>query len=244
VRTVEEAVADAAHVQENSPENLEGKRAVFAKLDAVAAPDTVLASSSSAIPASKFTETLKGRGRCLVAHPINPPFLVPAVELVPAPWTEPGTIERTRAMMVRIGQAPMVMGKEIDGFIMNRLQAALLHEAFRLVEGGYASAEDIDVGIRKGIGLRWAFMGPFETIDLNAPAGIKDYVARYEGAMRNIAMTQKEPPVWAGPLVDRIDAERAQRLPRTELANRQRWRDRRLMALLRHFAQADKEIGT
>ena len=244
VRTIQEAVADANHVQENTPEILEGKKAIFAKLDAVAAPDTVLASSSSAIGASLFTEELKGRGRCLVAHPINPPYLIPAVELVPSPWTEPGTIERTRAMMVQLGQAPMVMGREIEGFIMNRLQTALLQEAFRLVEGGYASVEDIDVGIRKGIGLRWAFMGPFETIDLNAPAGVTDYVARYEAALRSIALSQKEPPVWAGPLASRVESERRQRLPKEELANRQRWRDRRLMSLLRHLALADKEIGT
>jgi 3-hydroxyacyl-CoA dehydrogenase len=244
VRTIEEALADASHVQENAPENLDAKRTLFAKLDSVAAPDTVLASSSSAIPGSQFTEGLKGRGRCLIAHPINPPFLVPAVELVPTPWTEPATVERTRALMVRIGQSPMVMGKEIEGFIMNRLQAALLQEAFRLVQGGFANVEDIDTGIRKGLGLRWAFMGPFETIDLNAPGGVTDYIARYEGALRSIAMTQKEPPVWGGPLGQQVELERKQRLPREELATRQRWRDRRLMALLRHLALADKEIGT
>jgi 3-hydroxyacyl-CoA dehydrogenase len=127
---------------------------------------------------------------------------------------------------------------------MNRLQAALLQEAFRLVEGGFASVEDIDTGIRKGLGLRWALMGPFETIDLNAPGGVTDYVARYEGALRKIALTQKEPPVWAGPLAEKVEGERKRRLPREELATRQRWRDRRLMALLRHLAQADKEIGS
>jgi len=244
VRTIAEALADAVHVQENAPETLEAKRSLFAKLDAAAAPDTVLASSSSAIVPSLFTETLKGRGRCLVAHPINPPYLVPAVELVPAPWTEPAIVERTRALMVRIGQAPMVMGRELDGFIINRLQGALLQEAFRLVEGGYASIEDVDIGIRKGIGLRWAFMGPFETIDLNAPGGVVDYVARYGPALNRIAQTQKEPAAWAGALAERIGADRSHRLPRAELAARQRWRDRRLMALLRHLEEADKEIGT
>ena len=244
VRTLDEAVADAQHVQENGPENLEVKKGIFAQLDAAASQDTVLASSSSAITASQFTEGLKGRGRCLIAHPINPPFLVPAVELVPAPWTEPATVERTRALMVRIGQAPMVMGKEIEGFIMNRLQAALLQEAFRLVAGGYAAVEDVDIGIRKGLGLRWGLMGPFETIDLNAPGGVLDYVSRYEGALRSIALGQKEPPVWAGALAEQIDGQRRSRLPKEELANRQRWRDRRLMALLRHLAQADKEIGS
>ncbi len=244
VRTIEEACASAVHVQENVPEDLELKRKTFLTLEAYAPADAVLASSSSAIPPSQFTENLRTRGRCLVAHPINPPYLIPAVELVPAPWTEPPIIEQTRSLMARIGQSPMVMGQEIDGFIINRLQAALLHEAFRLVEGGFATVEDVDVGIRKGIGLRWAFMGPFETIDLNAPGGVPDYVQRYGSAMKRIGESQMRLADWSGALTEKVTADRNRRLPRTELANRQRWRDRRLMALLRHLVQADKDLGT
>ena len=93
-------------------------------------------------------------------------------------------VERTRAFLVAAGHAPIVMQRELDGFIMNRLQGALLEEAFRLVDEGYASAEDVDIGIRDGLALRWSFMGPFETIDLNAPAGVRDYVERYESHLR------------------------------------------------------------
>ncbi len=241
--TIESALEGAQHAQENVPEDLEAKRIIFAELDKVAAPDTVLASSSSAILPSRFTESLASRHRCLVAHPINPPYLVPAVELVPASWTEPAILERTRALMSAIGQAPIVMRRELDGFIMNRLQGALLHEAFRLVAQGYATTEDIDAGICKGIGLRWAFMGPFETIDLNAPGGVRDYVARYEGLYRHIAKSQTEPTPWSGPLSERVEAELSRKTPRARLAERQQWRDRRLMALLRHLAQDEKEIG-
>ena len=120
------------------------------------------------------------------------------------------------------------MRRELDQFIMNRLQGALLHEAFRLVAEGYASSEDVDAGICKGIGLRWAFMGPFETIDLNAPGGIRDYVDRYEGLYRTLAQSQAVPVPWSGELLDRIEAERCRRLPREDLAERQEWRDRRL----------------
>ena len=84
------------------------------------------------------------------------------------------------------GHAPIVMKRELDGFVMNRLQGALLEEAFRLVEQGYAGVEDVDVGIREGLALRWSFMGPFETIDLNAPAGVRDYAARYQGIYSGI----------------------------------------------------------
>jgi 3-hydroxyacyl-CoA dehydrogenase len=244
VRTIEEAAGGATYVQESGPEKLEIKRELFAKLDALAPPDAVLASSSSAITPSQFTENLKGRGRCLVAHPVNPPYLVPAVELVSSPWTSPATVENARKTMVAIGQAPMILNKEIDGFVVNRLQAALLHEAFRLVEAGVCSTADVDTAVAKGLGLRWAFMGPFETIDLNAPGGVGDYIARYEAMLRNMVMTQKEPATWAGPLAQKVENERARRLPRADLPGRHRWRDRRLMSLLRHLAQADKEIGT
>ena len=168
--TLESALAGAVHVQENTPEDVEVKRAVFARLDAVAPPDAVLASSTSAILPSAFTENLKGRARCLVVHPINPPYLIPAAEVVPAPWTDPAIVERAAKFLRAAGHAPIVMKREIDGFVMNRLQGALLEEAFRLVEQGYAGVEDVDVGIREGLALRWSFMGPFETIDLNAPA--------------------------------------------------------------------------
>jgi L-gulonate 3-dehydrogenase len=242
--SLEEVLSGAVHVQENAPEDVEIKRQVFAKLDAAVDGQAVLASSSSAILPSNFTAGLTGRSRCLVAHPINPPYLVPAVELVPAPWTEPEVVERTRRRLATIGQAPIVMRRELDGFIMNRLQGALLHEAFRLVAEGYASTEDVDAGICEGIGLRWAFMGPFETIDLNAPGGVRDYVARYGGLYRTIAQSQTAAVPWSGELLDRIEAERRRRLPRADLADRQRWRDRRLMALAVHKANADKDIGS
>ena len=108
-------------------------------LDAHAPPDAVLASSTSAIPASQFTEALAGRARCLVAHPVNPPHLVPVVELCGAPWTSPATIERRDARDADVGQVPVVVRREIDGFILNRLQGALLSEAMRLVGEGYVS---------------------------------------------------------------------------------------------------------
>lgn len=240
--SLEEALDGAIHVQENSPEEVETKRVLFAKLDAVAGPNTVLASSSSGIVPSLFTESLAGRNRCLVAHPINPPYLVPAVELVPAPWTDAATMAKTRALMEAIGQAPMTMTREIDGFIMNRLQGALLQEAFRLVADGYASAEDVDIGIRKGLGLRWAFMGPFETIDLNAPGGVADYVARYGGMYRKLWPSQTKMADWDA-LAPKLEAERKSRLPRGDLDQRQQWRDRRLMALLRHLSDAERDIG-
>jgi 3-hydroxyacyl-CoA dehydrogenase len=217
------------------------KIAVFRELDALTGPDTVIASSTSALLPSAFTETLPGRHRCLVIHPINPPYLVPAVEIVPAPWTSPETVERAAQLMRGAGQAPIVMKRELDGFVMNRLQGALLQEAFRLVADGYASVEDVDVGIRDGLGLRWAFMGPFETIDLNAPGGVADYIARYDGLYRNLWASQQHVVSWPEASAA-IEAERRAALPADRLAAHAAWRDRRLMALLAHKRAAAREI--
>ncbi len=173
------ALHGTVHIQENAPETLETKRRVFAQLDAAAPPDAIIASSSSALLPSAFVAELPGRRRCLVAHPLNPPHLVPAVEIVPAPDTDPEVVARCAALMRRIGQSPIVLTREIEGFVMNRLQGALLEEAFRLIDAGIVSASDLDVALKDGLGLRWSFMGPVETIDLNAPGGVSDFVGRY-----------------------------------------------------------------
>lgn len=244
VESLAEALDGADYAQESAPETLEVKRALFAELDRVAAASTILASSSSAIRPSLFTEDLAGRARCLVVHPINPPYLVPAVEVVPAPWTAPEVVERARALMTAIGQEPIVMRRELDGFLMNRLQGALLEEAFRLVASGACTAEDVDIGIRSGLALRWAFMGPFETIDLNAPAGIRDYVGRYQGMYAGMHPDMCVRVEWDGPVLDAIEADRRQRLAASDIATRSLWRDRRLMALLRHKRAANDTYGS
>ncbi len=240
--TAQDALAGAIHAQESTPERVEIKREVYAMLDALADPGTVLASSTTALLPSSFTEGLKGRARCIVAHPINPPYVIPAVEVVPAPWTAPEVVARTAALLRAVGHVPVVMQKELDGFLVNRLQGALLHEAFRLVAEGYAGVEDIDACLRDGLALRWSFIGPFETIDLNAPGGVRDYVARYGPAFARIA-AGVQPIDWTGAVLDHVEAQRRDQLPATALAARTAWRDRRLMALAAHKQKASKDIG-
>lgn len=229
---LEDALTAVDHVQENAPEKLEIKKEIWADLDRLAPESAVLASSTSALLPSAFSESLKGRHRCLVAHPINPPSLIPAVEVVPAPWTDPEIAERTAHLMERIGQTPIRMKREIDGFLMNRLQGALLQEAFRLVDQGIASPEDVDIGVRDGLAPRWALMGPFETIDLNAPGGVRDYVARYQGMYVNMAPSQRDITDWSGTALEQIETERRAALPLDEIPHAQARRDSRLMALM------------
>ncbi len=183
-QSLEDAVGDADYVQENTSEKPDIKSEVYRMLDEAAPAHCILASSTSTIQTSRFSEGLKGKHRCIVAHPVNPPHVVPIVEISPAPWTSADVIEKTRALHVKVGQVPITVKKEVEGFILNRLQAALLREAWRLVGEDYVSAEDLDKTIRDGLGLRWAFMGPFETIDLNAPGGVADYAARFGSGIR------------------------------------------------------------
>jgi 3-hydroxyacyl-CoA dehydrogenase len=236
------AVRGAAYVQESVLERVDVKRAVFTEIDAVLGPEACVGSSSSGIPASAYTDHVGCRDRCLVAHPINPPYLAAVVEIVPAPWTAAAAVARVRELMERAEMAPVVLTREIEGFVLNRLQGVLLMEAWRLVEAGIATAADVDRTISEGLGLRWSFMGPFETIDLNAPAGVADYAARFGPLFQRIAAETTEHRVWDADLVARVAAERRAALAAGSLDARRRWRDRRLMALAAHkraVARAD-----
>ncbi|MFZ7091252.1 3-hydroxyacyl-CoA dehydrogenase [Primorskyibacter sp. 2E233] len=234
--TLEEAVSGVIFVQENGPEKIEVKIDLFARIDAATAPEAILASSTSAIVASRFTETLENRGRCLVGHPVNPPHLVPVVELCPAPWTTSETMDRAEAIYSAIGQVPVRMTRERDGFVLNRLQGALLAEALRLLGEGVVSVEGLDATIKDGLGLRWALMGPIETIDLNAPGGITDYVARYGGFYARLAEAPAGPEVFSVENAEKIAATWPQDRSPENIRARQDRRDARLAALRRHLA--------
>ena len=231
--TLPAALKGACLVQECAYETLEIKRAVFAELDRHAAPDTILASSTSWLKASEFSEGLAGRARVLVAHPVNPPYLIPLVELAPAPWTDAAVLASAKTIYQEAGQVPVVLHKEITGFLLNRIQAAVLNEALNLYADGFASMEDMDLVLKNGLGMRWSFMGPFETIDLNAPQGLMDYAERYGSTFREVAADQATNP-WNRDTMAQLHAQRREVLPAGDMQARARWRDRRLMALIAH----------
>ena len=231
-----DALAGATFVQESGPEVLHDKQALFAELDRLAAPGVVLASSTSAIAASGFTEGLPGRARCLVGHPVNPPHLIPLVELCGAPWTDAATLDQAAAVYRGVGQVPVLVRHEVEGFVLNRLQGALLAEAFRLVGDGVISPEDLDRTVSDGLGLRWSFLGPFATIELNAPGGIPDYCARYTGFYRRLAASPAGPEVYGEANLARIAAAWPHAPEPERLQARSRWRNTRLAALAAHKA--------
>tara|TARA_B100001250_G_scaffold65438_1_gene51884 strand:- start:4366 stop:5298 length:933 start_codon:yes stop_codon:yes gene_type:complete len=229
--TIEDLCSNVEYIQESAPEILSVKQELFAKLDNLAPEEVVIGSSSSAMPISSITQNLKGQHRCIITHPANPPHLIPCVEICPGENTSKKTIEKTKEIFTASGASIVNVKKEIDGFILNRLQGALLNEAMRLYSDGYASSDEIDATIRDGLGLRWAFMGPFETIDLNAPGGIKDYISRYGPIFVEMAKNQTKIPDWSEEAGEKLELERRKILGHDELEGRAKKRNQLLKSL-------------
>ena len=226
------AVEGSFYVQESGPEDLDIKKELTKKIDAVAAENIPIASSTSGIPASLYASDVKGKYRCLVAHPINPPHLIPAVEIVPAPFTSEAITQAVKKIIISIDKEPLKLKKEIPGFVVNRLQGALLSEAFNLVKEGISSAEDIDKAISEGLGLRWSFMGPFQTIHLNAPEGIAGYVKRYEEMYRE--MFNKPDIGWSSVVKLGLEEELLNLYQISEREKHEKERDSKLTELILH----------
>ncbi len=228
---MEDALEGVSYVQESAPERVEIKIELYKTLDRIAPPETVLASSTSGLPASAFTEGLERRARCLVVHPINPPHLIPLVEIVPAPWTDDKVVERATALMREVGQSPIRLRREVNGFVVNRLQSAMLSEAFKLVEDGIVTVGEVDRAVSDGLGLRWSFMGPFQTIDLNAKTGVAEYCRNLGPMYYGLAKEQADARPWTQKLVEAVEGQLRERTPADTLASSQQWRDKYLAKL-------------
>jgi L-gulonate 3-dehydrogenase len=235
------AAADAHYVQECAPEQVQMKHDIFAELDAGTRPDAVLASASSALPVSRFAHDLAGRHRCLIAHPGNPPFLLRVIELVPAEFTDANVAQRAAQFLSAVGLAPILVRKEVAGFVFNRLQGAVLREAYCLVRDGVASVEDIDRIVRDGLGLRWSVAGPFETVDLNTRGGIASHALKLGPAYAAMGAERGQHDPWTPELVTTVEQQRRAQLPLEQWQDRVRWRDRALMAAL--AARRGRDLG-
>ena len=185
------------------------------------------------MPASRLAADLPGRARCLVVHPGNPPYLLRVAEVVPAPFTAAETVERTEALLRRAGMVPVRVRREVEGFVFNRLQGALLREAYCLVRDGVATVADIDLVVRDGLGLRWAAIGPFETADLNTRGGIAAHALRMGPSYARMGAERGQNDPWTPELVADVTAQRRAELDLADWGQRVAWRDRMMMALLR-----------
>ena len=229
-----EATDGAIYVQECVPEKLDLKRTLFAKLDRLTPPDVILASASSALTTSAFAADLQGRARILVVHPGNPPFLIPVAEVVPAPFTSADIVERTKELLSEARLVPILVKREVEGFVFNRLQGAMLREAYCLVRDGVASVDDIDRIVRDGLGLRWSVIGPFETVDLNTQGGISAHAEKMGPAYARMGAERGQHDPWTADLVAQVSAARRAQLPLAQWEQRVAWRDRSLMSLIRY----------
>lgn len=233
VGSVAEAVAGVIHVQESAPEQLPVKQALFAAFGSDAPDDATLASSSSFIPASAFAPAGKGRERCLVAHPANPPFLLRLVETVPAPFTDPAAVLAVEALLTRAGMRAVRVAREVEGFVFNRLQGAVLREAYCLVRDGVIAPCDLDAVMTEGLGLRWSVIGPFETADLNTRGGISAHAARMGPAYARMGAERGQSDPWTPELVADVEAARRTAVPLADWEVRVGWRDEALAHMVR-----------
>jgi len=234
------ALPAAGLVLECGPENLDTKRAIFADLLVKTDENTILATASSAIPMSQIVCNVRDQSRCLVAHPMNPPAVLRIIELCPAPGTTLENLERATALFHGAGFAAAQLRHEVEGFILNRLQGAVLREAYRLVDEGVAEPNDIDKAMRLGLGPRWALAGPFETAELNTPGGIPAHAERMGPAYKRMGEARGETVDWNGALISRVADARADARGGETIPHRAQWRS---LAVARLVALRDDLLG-
>ncbi|XP_036334587.1 lambda-crystallin-like [Rhagoletis pomonella] len=229
---IRELVSNAIYLQECIPERIEMKRSLYAQLAGIVEPQTIMASSTSTYMPSLFSEHMpQHRENVVVAHPLNPPYYIPLVEIVPAPWTKPQVVTRVRDLMLEIGQKPVTLTRQIEGFATNRIQYAILNEVWRLVADGVVSVADVDRVMTEGLGIRYALLGPLETAHLNAD-GVADYFGRFGDEVYAVSQTYgPTPQMEAGETLSKIAAECEEMVPRKQLKVRREQRDKFLREL-------------
>jgi L-gulonate 3-dehydrogenase len=235
------ALAGAGYVQESGPEDLTTKRSIYGELDRLADPSTILASSTSAMDMTAIASGLRGASRCIVAHPVNPPHVVPVVEVLPGKDTDPDVVTRTTEFLRAVGQTPVVMNFYLPGFLLNRMQAALLREALHLVESGVADVAAVDAVIRDGLGLRWALMGPFGVANTNADGGVREYFTRYRQAYIELMNDLGPTPAFDPEQIERWGRATDLMVGDTPRDRLRAWRDR-LVGRIRRLKQ-DEPAG-
>ena len=239
-----QAVKDVDYVQESGPERYRIKRDIYRELDRLARPDAILASSTSAMLMTEIQDAATHPERCVVAHPYNPPHIVPLVEIVPGEATSAETVAVARDFMARMGREPVVARKECRGHIVNHMQAVLYREAKWLVGNGVATAAEIDLAFRTGPGLRLALMGPFMVGMLTSPGGLQDTMV--DGKLNHMmeddipSRVEREAPPrtpendleWAKICVAQMESELAD----VDMEQVKKWRDAKLLQIIEILA--------
>ena len=185
-----EAIQDTDFILESIPEVLETKLATYEIIESVVSEKTIIASNTSTFPLKELTQNAKHPERFIITHYFNPPQLVPIVEIAKFEKTDENVVKVTYDLMKEIGKSPVVLKKEITGFIVNRVQVAFLRECFNLIEQGVCTAEDIDIAVKGSMGFKWAFCGPMESQDL---AGLQTTQAMVHNIEQDLSNTREVP---------------------------------------------------
>ena len=238
---LERAVAGADLVQENGPERPEWKQQLWARIENAVPKHALLLSSSSARPATEQGREMKDASRLLVGHPFNPPHLIPLVEIVPGERTDPDAIADAVAFYEALGKVPRVLKKEIQGFVANRLQRAIMREACYLVQEGVVTIDELDDIVTSSIGLRWAVNGPFSSFHMGGgPKGLESF---FQHLGKNMAASFKVIPrvELDEKLQHRIIDQAAASFGKIPIPQMERQRDNAQVALLRALASQNEE---
>ena len=202
-----QALTGADYVQECGPEELQIKQNIYKKLEELSSPNAILASSSSALTTTQFASDLPTKHRCLVVHPGNPPYLLAIAEVVPASFTSNHCVEETFKILRSVEMAPILVSHEPKGFVFNRIQGAVLREAYSLVREGVISPQDLDLIVTEGLGKRWSIVGPFATAALNVQVGIKAHAARMGQSYFEMGQSRGQNEPWSAELIEKVSKD-------------------------------------
>jgi carnitine 3-dehydrogenase len=228
-----DAITGAQFIQESAPEAIELKQALYAQLGKLVPDHVVIASSTSGLPMSDIQAQCSTPGRTVVGHPFNPPYLLPLVEVVGGSQTDPSAVQWVVEFYRRAGKAPLVMAKEIPGFIATRLQEAIWREALHMIKNGEATVEDIDFAIVNGPGPRWAFMGPCLTYHLGGGEGGMAYCLDHFGPSLKLPWSRLDAPELTDALRQRLVEGSAHEVGDRDYAALRRQRDAGLVGIHR-----------
>lgn len=233
VSDLERCVAEADLVQESAPEREALKADLLARISRACPPGALIASSTSGLLPSRLQAGMAGPERFAVGHPFNPVYLLPLVEVVGGRLTSPESIVRASDTYRSLGMHPLVVRREIDGFIADRLLEALWREALHLVNDDVATVDEIDRAVCMGPGLRWAFMGSFLTYRLGGgEAGMRHFLAQFGPALK-LPWTRLEAPELTDELIDKVAAQSDEQAAGRGIAELERLRDACLVDIMR-----------